>query len=56
MSAFHNNLALHISEATLKARRRLAQPEPSSWGYVISSCLGACLGAGCIWAVAMVLL
>lgn len=52
MSGYHNNLALHISEATLKGRRRLDRPEAPGWRYVIP----ACLGAGCIWALAMVLL
>ena len=47
MSGYHNNLALHISEATLKARRRLDHEQPTPWGYL----LAAVLGAGALWAI-----
>jgi len=51
MSSYHNNLALHISTATLKGRRRLSAQTRGSWSYV------ACglLGASAIWAVALAL-
>ena len=52
MSSYHNNLALHISDATLKGRRRLSHEPRFHWGLV------ACglLGASAIWATALVLL
>lgn len=52
MSGYHNNLALHISTATLKGRRRLATEQRASWSYV------ACglLGASAIWAAALTLI
>lgn len=52
MTGYHNNLALHISTATLKGRRRLTSETRAPWGYV------ACglLGASAIWAVALTLI
>jgi hypothetical protein len=52
MTAFHSNLALHISETTYKARRRLAQPERSRHRHV----LWGLLGAAAIWSVALSLM
>lgn len=51
MTGYHSNLALHISDATLKARRRLERPQRASWGQVAF----AVLGAAAIWTVAIVL-
>ena len=49
MNGYRNNLALHISTATLKGRRRLSAEARAPWSYV------ACglLGASAIWAVAL---
>ena len=52
MTAFHSNLALHMSEAALKAQRRLAQPERGRHRHV----LWGLLGATAIWSVAMYLI
>jgi hypothetical protein len=52
MTAFHSNLALHISEATLKARRRL---EPSARSRAHHVALGL-FGAAAIWATALALI
>ena len=51
MSAFHNNLALHISGATLEARRRLEPAEPAHPRHVAMALLGACS----LWAIALAL-
>lgn len=51
MSGYHSNLALHISTATLKGRRRLSTQTRASWSYVA---LGL-LGASAIWTVALTL-
>jgi uncharacterized protein (DUF2236 family) len=52
MTGYYSNLALHISDATLKAHRRLERPEGASWGYI--GC--AIAGAAAVWAVALVLM
>lgn len=52
MSAFHNNLALHISDATLKAHRRLDAPERPRPLYLLL----AVIGAAAIWAAAAALI
>lgn len=51
MSAFHNNLALHISEATLKAQRRLDPSEPVHPRHVAMALVGVCS----VWAIALAL-
>lgn len=53
MAGYYNNLALHISEATLKGRRRLT-PEArhgAPWGYLICGLVGA----SALWAAALAL-
>lgn len=47
MTGYYNNLALHISEATLKAHRRLDRQASPRWGYAVA----AALGAAALWAV-----
>lgn len=49
MTGYYNNLALHITDATLKAHRRLT-PEPtrSNWSHIVC----ALLGAAAAWLVA----
>jgi hypothetical protein len=49
MTAFHNNLALHISEATLKAQRRLEPASAARPRHLAMAVLGACA----IWALAL---
>jgi hypothetical protein len=52
MAGYHNNLALHISETTLKGKRRLFQEPRFHWGFV----LFGLLGASAIWAAALALI
>lgn len=52
MTGYHSNLALHISEATLKGHRRLASAPRVHWGHVICGVLGAVAA----WLVALALL
>lgn len=51
MTGYHNNLALHISETTMKGKRRLSHAPRFHWGFI------ACglLGASAIWATAFAL-
>lgn len=51
MAGYHNNLALHISETTMKGRRRLTPQPRIHWGYL--AC--AALGASALWAAALTL-
>jgi hypothetical protein len=51
MTGYYSNLALHISDATLKSRRRLERPQRGSWSHVV----WAVLGASAIWTLAIVL-
>ena len=51
MTGYYSNLALHISDTTLKARRRLERPQRASWSHVVC----AILGASAIWAIAVAL-
>lgn len=53
MTGYYNNLALHITEATLKGQRRLTtEPARTHWGYLLS----AGVGAAAAWLAAMGLL
>lgn len=45
MTGYYSNLALHISDATLKGRRRLSHEQGVPWGYVVCGALGA----GAMW-------
>ena len=45
MTGYYSNLALHISDATLKGRRRLSHEQGVHWGYVFCGALGA----GAMW-------
>jgi hypothetical protein len=51
MTGYYSNLALHISDATLKAQRRLERPQRASWGHIAL----AILGASAIWTIAALL-
>lgn len=52
MTGYYNNLALHISEATLKAHRRLERETGPRWGYAVA----AAVGAAALWAALLGLL
>lgn len=53
MTGYYSNLALHISETTLKAQRRLDKPErPIPWAAVLVLTPGAVLAWGlATWAL-----
>ena len=52
MTGYYSNLALHISDATLKGQRRLTVDQHLHWGHI------ACgmLGAAAAWLAAIALL
>ena len=52
MTGYYSNLALHISEATLKGHRRLNVEQRVHWGHVACALAGA---AG-VWVGALALL
>ncbi len=52
MTGYYSNLALHISDATLKAHRRLERPEGAGWSHIVC----AIVGASAVWAIALVLM
>ncbi len=52
MTGYYSNIALHISDATLKAQRRLERPQRASWGHI--AC--ALIGASAVWAAASLLM
>ena len=41
MTGYYSNLALHISDATLKGRRRLASEPKLHWGHIACGVMGA---------------
>ena len=49
MTGYYSNLALHISDATPKGHRRLANEPRLHWGYIACG-IG---GAAAAWAVAL---
>jgi hypothetical protein len=51
MTGYYSNLALHISDATLKGQRRLTVEQRAHWGHI--ACGAA--GAAAIWLAAVVL-
>ena len=52
MTGYYSNLALHISEATLKGQRRLTVDQPMHWGHIVCGVAGAAAA----WLAAITLL